>query len=491
MSRKRTREDLEAEKASAAAAAAAAAPIPMHSNAFGLDAEAEQEAEESNPRAFSTVMPAEKYSVAADDYNSVPTYPPRAHFNDHHLRMRFSTKIICFEGCPNDPYHPSSMPIYQTATFVQPSASEYGPYDYTRSGNPTRTALETLVAGLEDAWAAFAFTSGMAALTAVTRLVNAGEEIVACSDLYGGMHRLLTKICARLGVELKFVDTSNIANLKEVLTSKTRLVHVETPSNPLMRISDLRAIAHAVHAVGGMLSVDSTMMSPFLMKPLTLGADIVIHSATKFLSGHADVMAGVVCVKEEKLAKDIAFIQNAEGTALAPFDCWLLLRSIKTLALRAERCQQNAQEVVRTLAHHPLVKKLYYAGDLVLSLKAEKDVHNIVATQESVALHMSQARGGGSVISFETGDVALSRRVVDACRLFKITVSFGSCNSLIEMPCVFSHASIPAEKRTLPADLIRLSIGIEDIHDIIHDLERAFRLASSDTIDVRSPLHSP
>jgi len=371
------------------------------------------------------------------------------------------------------------MPIYQTSTFVQPSASEFGPYDYTRSGNPTRTALETIVAGLEDAHSAFAFSSGMAALSTITRLVQAGEEIIAGDDLYGGMYRLLTKVSTRCGILVKFVDTTNLEAVKAAISPKTKLVHVESPSNPLMRISDIRALSTFLHEHNILLSVDTTMMSPICQRPLDLGADIVVHSGTKFLSGHSDVIMGMVCVQSEELAKEVAFYQNAEGTGLAPFECWLTLRGLKTLTLRVERQQQNAEKVAQYLSQHPLVTDVHYAG-LVPSEpkpwhKRDRDMETL---QREHKVHSQQAIGGGSVLSFTTGNAELSKTFVDALRLFKVTVSFGSCNSLVELPCLLSHASIPKDRRTLPEDLVRMSIGIEDIRDIIGDIERAFKKAA-------------
>eukprot|EP00164_Ancoracysta_twista_P002611 GFYU01003474.1.p1 GENE.GFYU01003474.1~~GFYU01003474.1.p1 ORF type:complete len:506 (+),score=134.29 GFYU01003474.1:134-1651(+) len=465
--------------------------------------------EEDDVKEFTLQTSNQKYTADLEsDYNDLPTYPDRPHFHDHHLSMKPATQLICFDGCPKDPFRPASMPLYQTATFVQPSAAEFGPYDYTRSGNPTRTALETLIAGLEDAYMSFAFTSGMAALNTVCRLVKSGEEVIASADLYGGMYRLLTKVTQRNGVVTKFVDTSNFEEVKKHITKKTRLIHLETPSNPLMRITDLKKVSDLAHQYGALVSVDSTMMSPYLAKPLNLGVDIVIHSATKFLSGHSDAMAGVVCCKTESVANEIAFYQNAEGVALAPFDCWLLLRSIKTLALRVERAQQNAVRVAKYLSRHPAVELLHYVGTIddpvgkdaipwqqnkwgIGSNTQTKDgkttitKSNITCSESARTLHYKQSRGGGSVLSFQTGNVDFSRRVVNACRLFKITVSFGSCNSLIEMPCTLSHASIPTQERTLPEDLIRLSIGVEDSSDIIQDLDRAFRCAASGVDNVR------
>lgn len=448
------------------------------------------------------------------EYEQLPTFPERQHFHEYHLPMRPATQIVAFDPARDHQYHPYSMPLYQTATFVQPGATSFGAFDYTRSGNPTRVALETLIAGLEDAHSAFCFTSGMAALSCVTHLVTAPEEdggggastpvqIVAGSDLYGGMYRLLTKVTQGSAAKVKFVDTSDLNQLRQVLEDqsvRTRLVHVESPSNPQMRITDLKAAAELCHQHGALLSVDATMMSPYLLKALRLGADIVIHSATKFLSGHSDTMAGVVAVKDEKLGRRVAYFQNAIGTALAPFDCWLLLRSIKTLALRVERAQENAEKVAKFLVRHPAVTRLHYAGPVPNPLAEPRidwednrfgvggalESHrvNLSSSHKAHRLHMQQCRGGGSVISFETGNLDFSHRLVDATRLFKLTVSFGSVGSLIEMPCAMSHASIPADQRTVPQDLIRLSIGIEDAQDIIEDLERAFRVAASNVKDV-------
>eukprot|EP01065_Artemidia_motanka_P024068 TRINITY_DN2871_c0_g1_i1.p2 TRINITY_DN2871_c0_g1~~TRINITY_DN2871_c0_g1_i1.p2 ORF type:complete len:562 (+),score=221.21 TRINITY_DN2871_c0_g1_i1:69-1688(+) len=450
---------------------------------YAPDAENDQSINQASPRCFTKAG-----SVRSFDVSEIPSAPERPHFHDKPAPLHPATQVVIFDGCPNDPYHPSSMPIYQTATFVQPSICEFGPYDYTRSGNPTRTALEVLVAKLECAYSAFAFSTGMGALTAITQLFNSGDGIIACADLYGGMHRLLTQICQRFGFKLTFVDSTDIGAVERALVEQpsTKLVHIESPSNPLMRITDVRALAAVCHKNGTLLSVDSTMMSPYLWQPLTLGVDIVMHSGTKFLNGHSDTMVGVVCTKTKELSDRVAFIQNAEGTALAPFDCWLCLRGLKTLALRVERQQYNAMKVARFLMTIRQVQKLHYAGLHKSGTQRDESTCPLTTTKAAHQLHMSQAKGGGSVMSFETGDVRLSQRFVDACQLFKLTVSFGSCNSLVEMPCLLSHASIPAEKRTLPADLVRLSVGIEDVTDLIHDLQRAFKYAASGAKDVKA-----
>lgn len=399
-------------------------------------------------------------------YDDLPTFPVRPNFSGFDNSLRPASECVVFDGCPDDPYHPSNTPIYQTSTFVQPSASEFGAYDYTRSGNPTRTALEKHVAMLEQAAAAFAFASGMAALHTVMRLLRSGDEVLCNADIYGGMHRLLTQDCVHNGVIVTFVDTTDLASVERAITPKTKLIHTESPSNPRMRVTDLRALAELAHRHGVLLSVDSTMMPPVICKPLTLGVDITVHSATKFFSGHADCTGGLVCVRDAGLAHRVAFLQNAEGTALAPFECFLFLRGIKTMHLRVSRAQANAEEVGKFLLQHPGVKEVFFPGRGGCSL-------------QSLKIHRSQCRGQGSMISLTTGDVEFSRRFMEACRIFKMTVSFGSVNSLCEMPCTMSHASIPAEKRTLPDDLIRLSIGIEDVHDLIADLRHALEVAAS------------
>jgi len=282
------------------------------------------------------------------------------------------------------------------------------------------------------------------------------------------MHRLLTQDCVHSGILVSFVSTADLEAVERAITPQTKLIHTESPSNPLMRITDLRALAELAHRHKVYLSVDSTMMPPVVCKLLTLDVDIVVHSATKYFSGHADCMAGLVCVRSPELAKKLAFEQNVMGTQLAPFECFLFLRGLKTMFVRVQRGQENAARVAAfLLKQRPKhVKDVYFTH------------RNSCIDQESLAVHYSQSEGSGCVMSFTTGCVEFSRRLLDACRIFKTTVSFGSVNSLCEMPCAMSHASIPAEKRTLPGDLIRLSIGIEDADDLICDLEHAIKVAS-------------
>jgi cystathionine beta-lyase len=353
-------------------------------------------------------------------------------------------------------------PIYQTATFEQPTATEFGEYDYTRSGNPTRTLLQEQLADLEGANYACAFASGMAALTALTRIVKAGEEIIAGDDLYGGTVRLLDRITSHQNISVRYVDTTDVEQLKKGLTNRTRLILVETPSNPLFRISDIRALASIAKDAGAYLAVDNSMLSPVFQQPLTLDADIVVHSATKFLCGHSDVTAGALITNNLTLHQQIAFQQNAEGAGLSPFESWLLLRGLKTLALRVERQNASALRIARFLQTRAEITQVFYPG---LNHYPGREIHG------------KQASGNGAVISFTTGDEKLSAEIVETTRLFKIAVSFGSVGSTISLPSRMSHASIPSALRDRlapPSDLVRLSVGIEDVDDLILDLEHAF-----------------
>lgn len=333
--------------------------------------------------------------------------------------MKTSTLCVHLEN-ETDVYGSVAPPIYQTATFRQPNAVEFGEYDYTRSGNPTRSALENQLAKLEKASFACAFASGMAALAAITRLLQVGDEIIASDDLYGGTVRLLEKILPRQGIAVNYVDTTDLEAVRKALTTKTKLLLLETPTNPLLRVSDVRALAEIAHENKTLLAVDNTMLSPCLQQPLTLGADVVIHSATKFLCGHSDVMAGAVMTNSEEIYGQIAFVQNAEGAGLSPFDSWLLLRGIKTLSLRVERQNASAQKVAEFLANHKIVKEIYYPG---------------FKTHAGHETHFRQAKGAGAVISFTTGDVETSEKICEAVKLFSLAVSFGSVGSSISLPC--------------------------------------------------------
>ncbi len=379
--------------------------------------------------------------------------------------MKFASKLVNFNACPEDPFKPLATPIYQTATFEQEDADQFGRYDYSRSGNPTRSVLEEHIAHLENAERAFCFASGLAAISAVTRLLSAGDEILAGDDLYGGSYRLFSKILNRTGISVRYSDACDIERFAAQITANTRLLYIETPTNPLLRIADIRALADLAHQHGALLCVDNSAMSPYLQNPLDLGADIVVHSATKYLCGHSDVTAGAVAVRRPDLAEQIYFIQNGEGSALGPVDCFLLLRGIKTLKLRYDAQQANAQKIAKHLVEHPAVKRVYFPG---------------LHSHPGHDLHTRQARGSGALISFETSSLGFSKQLVQATRIFRISVSFGSINSSISLPGCMSHASIPVEvrkERSLATDLVRLSVGIEDADDLIQDLDQAIERA--------------
>ena len=359
--------------------------------------------------------------------------------------MKPATRCVQL-GRGDDTHSAIVPPIYQTATFEQPGATEFGEYDYTRSGNPTRALLEEQLADLENAKHACAFASGMAALTALTRIVRPGEEIIAGDDLYGGTVRLLERLLSHQNISVRYVDTTDSHELRKAVTTRTCLILIETPSNPLFRISDINALASIAKEAGAHLAVDNSMLSPIFQQPLNLGADIVVHSATKFLCGHSDVTAGALITNDPALHEQFAFQQNAEGAGLSPFESWLLLRGLKTLALRVERQSDSAQKIARFLRSRTEVTQVFYPGL-------------------------------GAVISFTTGDDELSAEIVETTRLFKIAVSFGSVGSTISLPCRMSHASIPTALRDRlapPSDLVRISVGIEDVDDLIADLDRAF-----------------
>jgi cystathionine beta-lyase len=381
--------------------------------------------------------------------------------------MKFASRLVSFDPAPGDRFRPICTPIYQTATFEQEHTDSFGEYDYSRSGNPTRTVLEKHLAALENGTRGFCFSSGMAAISTVTRLLRMGDEILADSDLYGGTCRLFSKVIDRYGITVRYVDARVPEPFEQQITPRTKLIFVESPTNPLLRVIDLRRMANLAHAHGALLCVDNSTMSPYLQNPLDLGADIVLHSATKFLSGHHDVTAGVIVVRDEALAEQIYFMQNAEGSALGPFDCFLLLRGIKTLKLRIDCQQQNAQAIARFLTSHKQIKQVYYPG---LSESCDFD------------LQRSQARGPGSVLSFTTGSVEISKAIAEYAEFFHITVSFGSVTSSISLPGTMSHASVPAKlltERNLPPDLVRISVGIEDQEDLIADLDQAIHRATS------------
>jgi len=380
--------------------------------------------------------------------------------------VKFATRLLTFDPAPGDRFTPANTPIYQTATFRQQDATEFGEYDYSRSGNPTRAVVEKQIAALEGGTRGFCFSTGLAAIAAVTRLLSPGDEILACDDLYGGTYRLFSRILVKRGINVRYVDFTNLNEVSSAITASTKLVYLETPTNPLLQIVDIAAVADIAHRGGALVSVDNSTMSPYLQRPLELGADIVLHSATKFLCGHSDIMAGAVVVGDEDLGQDLYLIQNGEGAVLSPFDSFLLLRGMKTLSLRLDRQQANARAIAEWLSASGSVERVYYPG---------------LADPAQLRTHRSQASGDGAVLSFVSGDPEFSRAIVEATKLFAITVSFGGVNSTISLPNYMSHASIPAhlrQQKSIPSDLVRISVGAEDAADLIEDLEQAFEVAA-------------
>lgn len=357
-----------------------------------------------------------------------------------------------------------AVPIYQTSTFVQEAPGINKGYDYSRTGNPTRAALEEIIAQLENGSTGAAFSSGLAAIDAVLKLLKSGDEILACDDIYGGAFRLFTHVYEKFGIKVNYVDTTKVDNVFHEITSRTKLIWIETPTNPTLKISDIQAIAKLAKANGSLLCVDNTFASPALQQPLTLGADIVVHSATKYLGGHSDLIAGLVVTKDKELGEKIRFIQNASGAILAPFDSWLVIRGIETLHLRIKQHAANAQAVAEYLETHPAVDKVYYPG-----LRNHPN-HDIAARQ---------AKGFGSVVSFtlknDTEEAATA--FVTQTRYFKLAESLGGVKSLLCHPAQMTHKSVPAGKRKAAGvadSLIRLSVGLEEVQDLIRDLDQAF-----------------
>lgn len=395
----------------------------------------------------------------ASTATSFPPSPGPFSYRLHGGKYALDTELVYTES--TDQYRSSSVPIYQTATFKQDSLSNMGEYDYTRSGNPTRSHLERHLAKINNASRALAVSSGMTALDVITRLISPGQTVIAGDDLYGGSHRLLTYLKNNQGINVLHVDTTNNDAIEAVMDDTVKMVLLESPTNPLIKIADIRGVAEMVHRItpSALVVVDNTMMSPLLMTPLDMGADIVYESGTKYLSGHHDIMAGVITVNDVDLGNKLFFPINASGCGLSPFDSWLLLRGVKTLAVRMEKQQSNAQLIAEFLEDAGF--KVRYPG---------------LKSHPAYERHWTMARGAGAVLSFETGSTELSEKIVESTKIWGISVSFGCVNSLISMPCRMSHASIDAKtraERDFPEDLIRLCVGIENSSDLIADLKGA------------------
>jgi cystathionine beta-lyase len=380
------------------------------------------------------------------------------------LTMSTATQLI--HSIPVDPQTGAiSVPIYQTSTFVQEAPGVNKGYDYARTGNPTRATLEQLIAQLEKGAVGIAFASGLAAIDSIVKLLKSGDEILAVDDIYGGAFRLFTNVYDKFGIKVSFVDTSNVENVFNAITPNTKLIWLETPTNPTLKISDIEAIAKVAKASNCLLCVDNTFASPVLQQPIPLGADIVIHSATKYLGGHSDLIAGLVVTKDKELGDKIKYIQNACGAILAPFDSWLTIRGIETLHLRVKQHCASAQVVAEFLENHPAVDKVFYPG---------------LKTHPNHAIAKKQSKGFGGIVSFtlknDTEEAAV--QFVTQTQLFKLAESLGGIKSLVSHPANMTHKSIPAEKRRAAGvqdSLVRLSIGLEDAEDLVADLEQAFR----------------
>ena len=354
-----------------------------------------------------------------------------------------------------------NVPIYQTSTYKQDGLGKMRGYEYSRTGNPTREALEALIRDLEGGYAGFAFGSGMAALTAVLSLLHSGDRVLISSNVYGGTFRLLSKVFDHFDFTYTIADTEHPDVYESQITDDVKAVIVESPANPLMIITDIRAIAEVSHRHGLLVIVDNTFMTPYLQKPLELGADIVVHSATQYLGGHSDVVSGLAVVSTPELAEKIAFIQNSTGGVLGPFDSFLLIRGIKTLAVRMDRHVENAETVAKLLVNHKAVKNVYYPG-----LESDKGYE----------INKKQAKNGGAMISFELNENYDINTFFESLELISLAESLGGVESLVCHPSTMTHASIPADIRKkvgITDGLIRLSVGIENIEDIIADIEQA------------------
>ena len=377
--------------------------------------------------------------------------------------MKFGTKAI-HAGIEPDPSTGAIMtPIFQTSTYVQAASGDHKGYEYARTQNPTRSVLEKNLAALENGTDAICFASGLAAQDAVIKLLQSGDEIISCNDLYGGSYRQMVRVYAKFGIESRFIDMADVKNVEKSITAKTKMLWLETPTNPMLNIIDLQKLCAIARKKGVMTCVDNTFASPFLQNPLDLGADLVLHSATKYIGGHSDVIHGCIVTKNADLAKQIRFIQNASGAVPGPQDCFLILRGIKTLHLRVREACNNAVKIVAFLQKHPKVDKVYYPG---------------IPTHPGHAIAKKQMRMFGAMISFDIkgGKIEDANKVLVGTHLFSLAESLGGVESLIGHPSTMTHASIPREERLkvgLTDSLIRLSVGIEDVEDLIEDLANA------------------
>ncbi|MCR5861042.1 cystathionine gamma-synthase [Flavobacterium sp. J372] len=378
--------------------------------------------------------------------------------------MKFNTKTI-HGGQHHDPSTGAVMPpVYQTSTYVQSSPGVHSGYEYSRAANPTRTALENALASIENGARGLAFSSGLAATDCVLRMLKAGDEVIAMDDLYGGTYRMFTRVYKDSGIKFHFVDMNDLAKFESLFNNNTKLVWVETPTNPLMKLADIEAIAKIAKEKKVLFAVDNTFATPYLQRPLDLGADIVMHSATKYLGGHSDVIAGALIIKDAELGERMHFLQFATGATLGPQDSFLVLRGIKTLHLRMQRHCENGAKVAEYLENHPKIKAVYYPG------LASHPFHSLAQKQ------MQGGFGGMVSFTFKSGAKADAIKFLESLKVFTLAESLGGVESLANHPALMTHASIPEDKRLeigISDDLVRLSVGIEDAEDLIADIEQA------------------
>ena len=377
----------------------------------------------------------------------------------------FATRAVHVGQGPDPATGAVVQPIHMATTFAQQGVGKHHGFEYSRTGNPTRNALEECLAALEDAKHCLAFSSGLGAETTMLLLLKPDDHVVYMEDVYGGTYRLFDKVMGRFGLTFTAVDASDLDAVEDAITPATRLVWLESPSNPLLRIVDIDAVSEIAHGHDARVCVDNTFATPYLQQPLHLGADLVVHSATKYIGGHSDVVGGAIMTSDDELEKRLRFHQNAVGAVPSPFDCWLLLRGVKTLPLRVERQSENAMTVARALEHHPAVKRVHYPG-------LESHAHRAVAER--------QMRMFGGMVSFEVKDEAAALSVLAGLKIFALAESLGAVESLAEHPARMTHASMPAAERQRAGvgdGLIRLSIGVEDAADLVADLEQALAAA--------------
>ncbi|MCA1613652.1 MAG: cystathionine gamma-synthase [Acidobacteria bacterium] len=376
--------------------------------------------------------------------------------------MGFATTAIHAGNEPDPTTGAVTVPIYQTSTYAQDGLGRPREgFEYSRTQNPTRFAVERNLAALEGAKYGYAFASGMAAIDAVLRLVKSGDHVVVSDNTYGGTYRLFSRVLANYGIEFSYVDTSDLNEVEPAIKENTRMIYLETPTNPVMTVTDLRAVSDLAHARGVRVVCDNTFMSPYLQRPIELGVDIVLHSTTKYLNGHSDSVGGVVVLNDDKDAEWMKFIQNSAGAILSPFDSWLTLRGTKTLAVRMEQHDRSGRAVAAFLEEHPKVRKTYYPGSL---------------SHKQHELAKRQQRGFGGMVAFDVGSLDNARVVLESCRLLTLAESLGAVESLISHPATMTHASVSPDKRArlgITDGLVRASVGLEDLDDIIADLDQA------------------